>query len=136
MLTLKSIFESNRQFILYGIIGCGCATLDFFVFMGMLSVLGTEHTLWANAVGVLCGIAVSFYFNRRFNFKVKDNTAVRFISFLSVGLMGMAVSTFLLFVFIDLWYVNRLFSKFVTIFIVAVVQFILNKFVTFKINIH
>lgn len=132
MLTLKRIFESNRQFILYGVIGCGCATLDFFAFVGMLSVLGADHTLWANVVGVLCGIAMSFYLNRRFNFKVRDNTTVRFISFLSVGLMGMALSTFLLYVFIDLCSGDRLFSKFFTIFVVAVFQFILNKYITFK----
>lgn len=80
---LKILYNKYRELILYGIIGALCASIDF----GVYSLL----SLWipylvANIISVHFGIFCSFYLNRNYNFKVKDNTGKRFISFYLVGL--------------------------------------------------
>ena len=123
------LFTKYRNFILYGIIGGFSAALDF----GVYTVLGEFiPILWANVISVHCGIICSFICNRSFNFKVKNNVGIRFLSFYLVGLSGLGLSELLIYVFAERNGLNHLVVKLVTVFIVAVYQFLLNKFITFK----
>jgi len=115
--------------VLYGIIGGFCAGLDF----GIYSLLG----LWipylcANIISVHCGIFCSFFLNRQINFKVKDKPAKRFTSFYFVGLSGFGVSEMLIFILGTKFGLDYLVAKLLTVFVVALLQFILNKQITFK----
>ena len=130
---LKILYNKYRELILYGIIGALCASIDF----GVYSLL----SLWipylvANIISVHCGIFCSFYLNRNYNFKVKDNTGKRFISFYLVGLAGLGLSEVLLLVFADKMGWHYLAAKLLTVIVVALFQFVLNKFVTFKTSNH
>lgn len=88
--------------------------------------------LYANVIGVHCGTFASFFLNRQFNFKVKDKTLLRFISFYIVGLIGLAISSGLLVVLVEKMKLNELVSKAFTIIAVALIQFILNKYISFR----
>ena len=130
---LKILYNKYRELILYGIIGALCASIDF----GVYSLL----SLWipylvANIISVHCGIFCNFYLNRNYNFKVKDNTGKRFISFYLVGLAGLGLSEVLLLVFADKMGWHHLAAKLLTVIVVALFQFVLNKFVTFKTSNH
>ena len=57
---------------------------------------------------------------------------MRFLSFYSVGLLGLGVSAALLWLFVEILRWNELLSKLVIIFVVTVLQFTLNKCVTFR----
>lgn len=129
---LKNLILKYREFILYGIIGCGCATFDFIVYTLILCVTNGQHLLIANAIGVSCGIIASFLLNRKYNFKVKDKSIRRFVCFFCVGLIGLLISSFLIVFLIDNIVLSNSIAKLCTIFIVSVIQFLLNKFITFK----
>lgn len=130
---LTRLFNKYRHLILYGIIGALCASIDF----GVYSLLSHWIPyLVANIISVHCGIFCSFYLNRNYNFKVKDNTGKRFISFYLVGLAGLGLSEVLLFVFADKMGWHYLAAKLLTVIVVALFQFVLNKFVTFKTSNH
>ena len=128
--SLKFYYQRYRNFILYGIIGGISAGLDFFIYT--LLCKGDLNYQVANVVSIHCGIFCSFLLNRYYNFKVKDKTFLRFLSFYVIGLTGLALSAFLLYLMVDINAWNEIYAKLITIIAVAIVQFLLNKFITFK----
>ena len=126
---VRSLWTRFRELILYGLIGGFCAALDF----GVYTVLGLWIPyLWANVLSVHCGIFTSFFLNRSLNFKVKDKAAQRFTIFYLVGLSGLALSEGLIWLLASQFAWNPILAKLLTVFVVALYQFLLNKFITFK----
>lgn len=130
---LKNVFVKFRHLILYGIIGSFTSFLDFCVFTLLCSKLSVFYLI-ANCISVLIGITTSFILNRAYNFKVKDHAKRRFTIFLIVGLCGLGLSNIILFVGIDLFKANEVIVKFASILLVVGFQFLLNKFVTFRVR--
>ncbi|PXV68863.1 putative flippase GtrA [Dysgonomonas alginatilytica] len=129
--TLKDLFLKCRSLIIYGIIGVISAGLDFIIYLFLTNYISFNYLI-ANVISVHCGIICSFILNRQFNFKIKDKTAVRFIKFYGIGLLGLTLSFCFLYLLVDIVNLNKVTSKLLTIIIVALVQFILNKTITFK----
>lgn len=127
---MKSLIIKYQQLLRYGIIGATCAGIDFACYS--ILVLCGINMFVANIVGVNLGILLSFYLNRKYNFKVTDNTLRRFVIFYAVGLTGLGASSLILYLTVDLWHFNEFYSKLFSIVIVALLQFCLNKFITFK----
>lgn len=126
-----SIYNHYRHFILYGIIGVFCASLDFVLYWLLSQII---YYQLANLISVHTGIICSFLLNRHFNFKVKDHPLHRFAKFYAVGALGWLVSFVILYISVDVMCLNNVICKIVSIIVVAIMQFFLNKFVTFKIN--
>ncbi|MCH5309557.1 MAG: GtrA family protein [Prevotella sp.] len=120
-----------RNLILYGIIGSCSAGLDFLLFTLFVRIF-MWHYLLSNCLSVFAGIATSFTLNRSYNFKVKDRTMQRFGMFLTVGICGMMLSNLILYVGIDCLDMNKIATKILSIVIVAFLQFMVNKYITFK----
>lgn len=125
------LYTKFRNLILYGIIGCCSSGLDFLVYTFFVQTLGIFYIV-ANSISVIVGIATSFTLNRAYNFKVKDKTAQRFAIFLTVGLYGMLLSNLILYVCIDQLNMNKIISKLLSIVLVVILQFIANKYITFR----
>jgi len=126
---IKELYSRYRELIIYGIIGCFCAALDF----GIYTLLGLWIPyLWANVISVHAGIFCSFLLNRRYNFKVKDRPVQRFALFYLVGLTGLGLSEILIFMMATKMGMHYMVAKLLTIVVVALCQFLLNKFITFK----
>ncbi len=128
---LAIIYQRFRNLILYGIIGGFCSALDFVIYT-LLCHFDVLPYLWANVISVHIGIFTSFVLNRQLNFKIKDKTPQRFISFYLVGLTGLGISSLMLYLMVDYAHWNEIVCKLITIVIVALVQFFLNKYITFK----
>ena len=126
---IKQLLNRYKDFIIYAIIGGFCAGIDFGVYSVLCFLI---PYLWANVISTHCGIFCSFILNRQFNFKVKDKTIIRFLSFYIVGLIGLCISSLFLYILVDLAQANEIICKLLTIVIVAIIQFLLNKFITFK----
>ena len=126
--------ERWRQLILYGIIGSFSAFLDFLVYTALVS-MGLFY-IHANCISVLVGIGSSFLLNRHFNFKVKDAVFRRFVIFLIIGLAGLMLSNLVLYGCIEWMGLDKLVSKLLSIILVALFQFVLNKYITFKPTVH
>lgn len=129
---MELLIRKFRELFLYGIIGASCATLDFLIYTLLLYISSGHHILLANSISVTCGIVTSFLLNRQYNFKVKDKLIKRFVSFLTVGIIGLMISSALIIWLVDEMNINMLIAKLMTIIVVSLVQFILNKFITFK----
>ncbi len=132
---INFLYSKFRNLILYGIIGGFCAALDFGIYT-LLCYFNIIPYLWANIISVHCGIFCSFFLNRLINFKVTDKTTQRFISFYIVGLIGLGISEGMLLLMVNVGQWNEIACKLITIVIVALVQFFLNKYITFKKQKH
>lgn len=126
-------YSRFRNLILYGIIGGICAALDFAIYSA-LCYFDIIFYLWANIISVHIGIFTSFFLNRSLNFKVKDKTTQRFLSFYAVGLTGLGISELMLYLMVTVGGMNELLCKLISIVVVALIQFLLNKYITFRIK--
>ena len=120
-----------RTLILYGIIGSFSSFLDFIIYTLLTGYVGLFY-ITANCISVLMGITTSFTLNRKYNFKVKDKTGKRFLIFLTVGLCGLLMSNLILYVCIAHLQYNTTLSKVLSIILVVFMQFLINKYITFK----
>ena len=128
---IGKLYNQFRNLILYGLIGGFCAALEFAVYT-VLCEFDIMPYLWANVISIHVGIFTSFVLNRSVNFKVKDKAAVRFLSFYTVGLVGLGISELMLYLMVTVGGMNELVCKLVSIVVVALIQFVLNKYITFK----
>jgi len=120
----------RKHFILYSLIGVSGASLDFVAFVLMVKYLSI-HYLLVNAISTTLGITNNFILNARFNFAVKDLLLKRFLSFFAVGLLGMAVSSGMLIVLVDVLKLVPTISKLLVIIVIVLLQYNLNKRLSF-----
>lgn len=125
-----SLTKKYKSFIIYSFIGVSGATLDFVLFAVLLKI--NIYYLVANVISVSAGISNNFILNILFNFKVSDKLLTRFISFYSVGISGLFISSVLLYLFITIFHWPELLSKFFTIFAIVLLQYNLNRKISFK----
>ena len=128
---IAALYAKFRNLILYGIIGSCTATLDFLIFTG-LTQWTPVHYIIANVISCSTGILCSFLLNRKYNFKVTDHPLRRMIIFFSVGIFGMFLSSVILHFCIDDLHWGELVSKLTSIVIVVIIQFFLNKYISFR----
>lgn len=126
---MRTLWTRYRQFILYALLGAIGAGSDFVVYTLLQRSI---HYLLANSISVLVGITVSFLLNASINFKVTDKLTRRFAVFFGVGMAGLFVSNALLFFFIDYSHFDAVLSKAMTLGIVLLLQYSLNKRFSFR----
>ena len=119
-----------REAFLYGVIGVTSAMLDFGIFLLLCSAKSDIY--FANFIGMNVGMANSFICNSRFNFKKTDNIVGRFTTFFTVGYCGICLATLILWFGHHILHLDNSFAKVVSIIIIAVIQFLLNKYITFS----
>lgn len=149
-----SIAKSNtfRQLITYGIVGGVGFIIDFgvfyllnnhfavqypfsHIFSELLNNSLTAETINTNTSHIISSILAitnNFVLNSYFTFKVTDHKVKRFISFFGIAAVGLVISTSLLTFFIQSLGLSGMLGKLIATGIVAVLQFGLNKFFTFK----
>lgn len=130
-MTIRELYNRFRNLILYGIIGGCCAALDFGIYTA-LCYWDVMSYLVANIISIHVGIFTSFVLNRSINFKVKDKVTMRFLSFYAVGLTGLGISELMLYLMVTVGGLNQVLCKLLSIVVVALVQFMLNKYITFR----
>jgi putative flippase GtrA len=128
---LRKCIRNNRHLLKYSFIGGTGVVLDFVSFAALTHALLLPY-LPANAISVSLGITNNFFLNAFYNFHTRDRLLCRFIRFYSIGLLGLLISSVIMFILVNLISLNALSAKLITIVIVAVLQFYLNKTITFK----
>jgi putative flippase GtrA len=78
------------------------------------------------------GIVSSFLLNTFVNFRVWDRLKIRVIRFFAVGYVGLALSMLVIHTGVNILNGREMLVKMFSVFIVAIVQFTVNKLFTFK----
>lgn len=118
------------QLVKYALIGVLGLVVDF----GVYTVL-THFTInveIANIISSTCGIINNFFWNSYANFKVHDRLILRFISYFLVGQITTIFTTISLFIFATKMGFPHLIVKIIATFVATLIQFIINKIITFR----
>ena len=120
------------QLLLYCICGGIGVTADYFVYYSALTFGVWYQT--ANIFGYLSGTLVSFFLNRKITFGIRDKLAYRLAMFLGVAVIGFSVSAVMLWFLVDLMLVDARIAKLLTLPVVVIIQFSMNRRITFLKN--
>jgi len=130
---MKSLFVRllNSSFVKYALVGVVGLVVDMGLFYVFYEILHINYIL-SNIMSSSLAVVNNFILNSIFTFKVKDKLFYRFISFFSIALAGMALSSIMLAVMIDGMHLNSMVSKAISVFFVALLQYFVNKKLTFS----
>ena len=118
------------QFFIYSLLGSIGMLSDFAIFYVIVE-LDVSYQI-AHAIGFAAGPAISFRLQRRITFRVQDRVLFRLILFFVVAGTGYASAAVMLWFFVELSGFNILYSKLMTLPIVALLQYLLNRNITFQ----
>lgn len=123
--------KNRRTFLLYCLIGVTGVSIDYGSFLLLVNWLGVNYLL-ANAASTSLGIINNFFLNKFFNFKMHDRFWRRFVSFYAIGLLGLGVSTLLLYFIVVFLHVGPNYAKLATLIAVVIIQYNLNRMISFR----
>ncbi len=126
-----ALLGRHAQFLLYAIIGVGALVIDMSLY-AIIALGAGWHPLIAHTISTPAAAIVSFLANSFMNFKVTDRLLLRFVSFGVVTTIGYLVSTLIIAVGISVLTLDPLLAKAISLPVVLVLQFTLNKRITFK----
>ena len=131
---MKEIFDRYksllRELFLYGVIGLFSASMDTLSFY--LLRKARLPLLTANFLSVNVGISLSFFLNTFVNFRKTTELRKRAVRFFSIGYGGLVLSFIIMQVGVRQMRIHELVVKIVSVVIVAVFQYLFNKFITFR----
>jgi putative flippase GtrA len=130
---MKSLFVRllNSSFLKYGMVGVLGLLVDMGLFWLFTHVFHINYIV-SNIMSSSLAVIHNFILNSIFTFKVKDKLLMRFFSFYAVALAGMALSSGMLVVMIDGMQINSMVSKMISVLVVALIQYFVNKKLTFS----
>lgn len=122
--------ENFSQLIKYVLIGVLGLVVDFGIYMILTHF--NVNVEFANMISSTCGIINNFFWNSYTNFKVHDRLVLRFISYFVVGQITTVFTTVSLFIFATKLGFPHLIVKIVATFVATLIQFVINKVITFR----
>lgn len=127
---MNKTVSQHKELLLYCVCGGLGVLTDYIVYYLLLETgLGYQY---ANFLGYLSGTLVSFFLNRVITFNVKNKTLQRLVKFVSVALLGYLSSSLLLWVLVEHIGLMPKIAKLITLPIVVILQYSLNKHFTFR----
>jgi len=127
----KILKDNSKSFLLYSV-GAGIATI---VSIGLLYIF-TEFFgifyLYSSIISYFLGMVANYSINKFITFKNKSKRILKqFSLFVLVALIGLALNTALIYLFVEffeLWYIL---AQFIAISIVSILSYIGHKKITF-----
>lgn len=137
--------QSVKEVIKYGLVGVVGLGVEWFFFFLIRDFFHLNYMI-AHVVGCICAIINNFVLNSYFTFKATDKIWVRAVSFFTIAGVGLLISVFILPLLVRLINVSLVntqllvmtqkvvqnIAKLATTVVVAAIQFIFNKYFTFK----
>ncbi len=129
---LRSVLTSPdlMHLIRYAVIGAGAVGIDLGAFLLLHNAAGWRASI-AHTVSVGLAVLFSFTLNSVWNFETTDNLARRFASFVAVSFIGYLVGLGVIWIASPLVPGEANTAKLISLPLVFVVQFLLNRRITF-----
>lgn len=127
----KKLTKQYRGFIIYSIIGFCGLFVDIGSFLIMTKLFGINYLI-ANTISMSLGIVNNFILNVFFNFKTKDRLLTRFISFAAIGISGMFITNFILYIFVEKVGIDEAIVKILSLGVIVVYQYNMNRMISFR----
>jgi putative flippase GtrA len=120
--------RATIQLFSYLTLGSIGAAIDSIIFLALSNSM--FDPISANIISTLIGILTSYILNARFTFR-QSWSLRNSISFITVGLIGLLLSTLLIWFLISILHMSTFYGKMITLPVVAILQYTLNKKYTF-----
>lgn len=139
---MKKTYKEIIKYGLVGVVGLGVEWLTFFLFRDFLGI----NFIVSHVLSSILAISNNFLLNSYFTFKTSDKLLKRGISFFGIAGVGVIISTSLLPILVNVYSyglqhfemmevsqkVVQNLAKLSGTVIVAAIQFVFNKYLTFK----
>ena len=122
----KEVLHAFRYLILSTL----WAIVDCIIFLTLTSL--SLPIIPSNIISDLWGMITSFSLNLKRNFKHNDHVKMRFISYITISLTWMVLSTWMVYFFIKWLWMPKAIAKTLQILIMAIPLYIANRLITFK----
>ncbi len=126
----KKTKEEARHAFLYLILSAVWAIVDCISFVILTSLW--LNIIPSNIISGICWMFTSFSLNLKKNFNMNDHIRMRFISYFTISLIWTAISTSMVYFFIEIIWIPNAISKFMQIMIMSIPLYLANRSLTFK----
>jgi putative flippase GtrA len=120
----------SRNFSLYFVIGISGFLIDFILFNIFVYFFDFSFVI-SNVMSSFIGFNNNFFLNAFFNFKKKDRIIYRYFSYFCVALVGIFLSSLIIYLSVQVFMVQASLSKFIAGALVFSIQYLMNKRITF-----
>ena len=126
----KKTKKEARHAFLYLILSTVWAIVDCIVFIVLTSLW--LHIIPSNIISDIWWMITSFFLNLKKNFNRNDHIKMRFISYFAISLTWTALSTSMVYFFIEVIWIPNAIAKFMQILIMAIPLYLANRSLTFR----
>ncbi len=130
-------YPSAKELIKYSIVGNFSNFLDLtlYIFLTRVSTFWHDHYLLANAFTMVIGSITRFVFHKKWTFRQdKGSFHEQYLKFISVLLISLVLTGFLLFLGVEYLEINDILGKVMAMGLVTMIVYYLTKVWVFKKN--
>ncbi len=131
MLSLSEFISKYVQLVRYFCIGLSAAAIDLGIFYVLVNSFGV-NSIVGTAVSISFATVWAFVLNSTYNFASTDNIMLRFFSYAMVSATGLAISASAMAMLVETLGFDANFTKILSLPVIFLVQYQLNKNVTFR----
>ncbi len=131
----RNYINTIIQFIKFCVVGCSNTILSYVTFF--ICVKLGVHYLIANLIGFVIGVLNAYFWSNKYIFKVnsgaqRNSTKSLIKTFISYGITGVLLQSILLYLFVEYMKLDSLIAQLICLLITVPLNFILNKFWSFR----
>ena len=127
----KKIRNETKHAFIYIILSSVGSLVDCIAFYILTKFVWLPIVI-SNIISYTCWMVTSFTLNLKKNFNKSDYIKTRFVLYVSISLVWMAVSTWLVYLFIRIIWLWTIISKILQMLILAIPLYIANRSITFR----
>ncbi len=124
-----NLIKKHKQFILFCIVGASNTLITLGVYTLLLKL--NVPYLVASPIGYACGVLNGYLWSSKVVFK-KTKTVDNATKFIIVNLFVLAVNTFLMWIWVDILIIQKVWAQVLTMCFTMPLNFILNKIWTYR----
>lgn len=130
MTHIVSLYKKHRNFILYALFGAAAAVIDYVISAILIHFAVFDKPEICSFIGNVCGFIFTFMTNTLVNFKKRSEYMKTFASYAAICIAGSLISTLLIHLLKSS--MNIYVLKFVVMIFVCLLQYFLNRTITYK----
>ena len=130
MTHIVSLYKKHRNFILYALFGAAAAVIDYVISAILIHFAVFDKPEICSLIGNVCGFIFTFVTNTLVNFKKRSEYMKTFASYAAICIAGTLISTLLIHLLKSS--MNIYVLKFVVMIFVCLLQYFLNRTITYK----
>lgn len=124
---LNQSYQRFIKFVVVGIIN----TLNYYLLYLFLLKIVHANYLFSHLTGFICSFIISFFLNCYFVYSVKP-TWHKFIAFPLTQVVNMGIQTALLYIFVDILYINKVWAPFPALIFTIPITYIITTYILTK----